>query len=61
MIAGFSIPTSKGIRIKLSILGEEMQKDGACKIEKIKNAFVPERVREGRIMLELIRKWKRIS
>ena len=36
-----------------------MEKDGTCKMDKIKNAVVLERVGEGRIMLELIRKRKR--
>ena len=36
-----------------------MEKDGASKMEKIKIAVVLERVREGRIMLELIKKRKR--
>ena len=35
-----------------------MEKDGACKMD-IQNAVVLERVGEGRIMLELIRKRKR--
>ena len=36
-----------------------MEKDGACKMtDKIKNAVVLERMGEGRIMLELIRKRK---
>ena len=36
-----------------------MEKDGACKMDKVKNAIVLERVGEGRIMLELIRKRKK--
>ena len=37
-----------------------MEKDGACKwTDKIKKAVVLERVGEGRIMLELIKKRKR--
>ena len=37
-----------------------MEKDGACKMEdKIKKPVVLERVREGRTMLELIKKRKR--
>ena len=36
-----------------------LEKDGACKVDKVKNAVVLERVEEGRIMLELIRKRKR--
>ena len=38
-----------------------MEKDGACKINKQnkKSAVVLERVEEGRIMLELIKKRKR--
>ena len=36
-----------------------MEKDGACKIDEIKKAVVLERVEEGRIMLELIKKRKR--
>ena len=39
-----------------------MEKDGACKMDrqkKVKNAVVLERVVEGRIMLELIRKRKK--
>ena len=36
-----------------------MEKDVACKMDKVKNAVVLERVGEGRIMLELIRKRKR--
>ena len=37
-----------------------MEKDGACKMDrKIKNAVVLERVGEGRIMMELIKKRKR--
>ena len=36
-----------------------MEKDGACKMaDKIKNSVVLERVGEGRIMLELIKKRK---
>ena len=38
-----------------------MEKDGVCKMERQnkKNAVVPGRVEEGRIMLELIKKRKR--
>ena len=37
-----------------------MEKDGACKMDRQnKNAVVLERMEEGRIMLELIRKRKR--
>ena len=35
-----------------------MEKNGACKMDKIKNAVVLERVEEGRIMLEVIKKRK---
>ena len=35
-----------------------MEKDGACEIDKIKNAVVLDRMGEGRIMLELIKKRK---
>ena len=37
----------------------DMEKAGTCKMDKIKNAVVLERVGEGRIMLELIKKRKR--
>ena len=36
----------------------DKEKDGACKLDR-QNAVVLERVGEGRIMLELIRKRKR--
>ena len=36
-----------------------MEKDGACKMDKVNNAVVLERVGEGRTMLELIKKTKR--
>ena len=36
-----------------------MEKDGARKMDKIKNVVVLERVGEGRIMLELIKKRKK--
>ena len=36
-----------------------MEKDGACKMDKVKNAVVLERMAEGRMMLELIKKRKR--
>ena len=42
-----------------SIRDIDMEKDGACKMNKVKNVVVLERVREGRIMLELIKKRKR--
>ena len=35
------------------------EKDGVCKMDKIKNAVVLESVGEGRIMLELIKRRKR--
>ena len=35
-----------------------MEKDAACKMDKINNAVVLERVGEGRMMLELIKKRK---
>ena len=35
-----------------------MEKDGTCKIDKIKNSVVLERMEEERIMLELIKKRK---
>ena len=35
-----------------------MEKDEACKIDQIKNAVVLERVGEGTVMLELIKKRK---
>ena len=41
-----------------SILDVDIEKDGMCKMDKIKNAVVLERVGEGRIMLELIKKRK---
>ena len=42
-----------------SIWGVDMGKDGACKMEKIKYSVVLERVGEGRIMLEMMKKKKR--
>ena len=37
----------------------DREKDGACKMDRQNNAVVLERVGEGRIMLEMIKKRKR--
>ena len=42
-----------------SIWYVDMEKDGACKMDKIKNAVMLERVEEERKMLELIKRRKR--
>ena len=37
----------------------DMEKDGTCKMEKVKKIVVLERAGEGRLMLELIKKGKK--